>query len=632
MKRLMFLVLITIIWKQSIGQFTNYSLLGIADSMRKNADVVIRESTVKLVIRSSNSARYEVHQIYTVLNEQGKGMLSFNKFSDKFQVLDDALINVFDVLGNKKITYNKKDMTSLNYGEGLVPEGKWTYVDLNVTSYPITVELNYTIKYKGIYNLPTYTFQYPWQSVEHANFDMEVPVDLGVRYKLLNTNREPLIAHDGNRTLYHWETKSLIAYPSEKHSGSPFNYEPSVLVGPVKFQLDEYEGDMTSWKNFGKWIKDLYATTTELQEERKLFYRALVKNATSDMEKSGILYHYLQNNMRYISIQLGIGGLRPFPASFVDEKKYGDCKALSNYLKSALDAVGIKSNLAIIQGGLSPRNISEDFPANYFNHVILCIPHEKDSTWLECTSSSLPFAMLGPFTENRKALLITDSGGVLVNTPQSNYKINSESFFTRITVEEDGGAKATAICRSTGDQRDELLMGFHNGKDDEKRKYFISGNEWKQPDFIDISTSGKSDDPYLLKASMEYEKVFSFKAGNKYFFDPRLYAIFQEEIPESEQRTMDYYFTCPYQSFDTTVYTFPRGYSVEKMPKGKSITFPFAVFTCNYSWDGGSNTLQNISNLQIRDRVIPAADYKKLLDFKRQVLACMNEKIVMKKE
>ena len=76
----------------------------------------------------------------------------------------------------------------------------------------------------------------------------------------------------------------------------------------------------------------------------------MVKNATTDREKAAILYNYMQNNMRYVSIQLGIGGLRPFPASFVDDKKYGDCKALSNYLKSALDAVGVKSNIVNYTG------------------------------------------------------------------------------------------------------------------------------------------------------------------------------------------------------------------------------------------------------------------------------------------
>jgi hypothetical protein len=358
----------------------------------------------------------------------------------------------------------------------------------------------------------------------------------------------------------------------------------------------------------------------------------MVKNATTDREKAAILYDYMQNNMRYVSIQLGIGGLKPFPASFVDEKKYGDCKALSNYLKSALDAVGVKSNIVIIQGSNMPRDVPEDFPANYFNHAILCIPQPKDTIWLECTSTTLPFAQLGPFTENRKAMMVTTGGGALVNTPVSNYKSNTKTVNTLIEVNEEGGAKVKTSFSVWGDGRDELLNRYHDLKEDEKRKYFITYNEWKQPDNLEISNSKNKANPYLVSATMDYEKIFSFNAGSKLFFEPRLYPVFDEEIPEYEKRVRDYYFTCPYQAIDTTVYKFPAGFTAENIPKNKLVDFPFANYTCNYNWDAATRTLTAIALLQIKERVIKAADYTKLVDFKKQVMADMNEKIVMKKQ
>ncbi len=593
--------------------------------------MVMREENIKLSIKDKNTAKYEVHQVFTVLNEQGKKYLSFVQFSDKFHVLDDAEIKIYDLLGNKKNTLPKKEMTSLNYGEGLVPEGRVTYYNVNVPEYPITVEFNYSIKFKGIFSLPGYDMQSPWQSVQHTSFEVEVPADLGVRYKLLNTGNQPQATHTDGKDVYKWELKNLKAYKLEKHSGSAFSYEPTVLIAPNKFELDDYDGDMTSWKNLGAWIDNLYAKTNGLPEDKKQFYRNMVKNAATDKEKAAILYNYMQNNMRYVSIQLGIGGLRPFPASFVDDKKYGDCKALSNYLKSALDAVGVKANVVIIQGGTTPRKVLEDFPANYFNHAILCIPQPKDTIWLECTSTTLPFAQLGPFTENRKAMLVTENGGVLVNTPISNFKNNTETINTFIEVNEDGGAKVKTDYTLFGEDRDEMLMQYHDLKDDEKRKFFISVMEWKHPDNFEISNSKTKDNPYLVTAKMDYEKIYSFNAGSKFFFDARLYPIFDEEIPEYEERMRDYYFTCPYQVMDTTAYKFPEGYSLETVPKNKSVQYPFAQYTCNYSWDAATHTLTTAALVQVKDRIIKAADYAKLLDFKKQVMADMNEKIVMKK-
>ena len=625
------LFLLGIAWC-SHAQINIYSALTIPDSLKKDANMVIREESIKLSIKDKNTARYDVKQVFTVLNEQAKKYLFFYFHSDKFHVLDEAEIKVYDLLGNRKNTYSKKEMTSLNYGDGLVPEGKLTYFDVNAPSYPLTVELNYSIKFKGIFSLPGYEMQSPWQSVQHSVFEVEVPAELGVRYKMINTNNQPQITRDGSKEVYKWELKNVKAYKLEKHSGSSFSYEPTVLIAPNKFQLDDYDGDMTSWKNFGSWINNLYAKTTGLPEDKKLFYQSMVKNATTDKEKAAILYNYMQNNMRYVSIQLGIGGLRPFPASFVDDKKYGDCKALSNYLKSALDAVGIKSNLLIIEGSTTPRNVLEDFSANYFNHAILCIPQQKDTIWLECTSTTLPFGELGVWTENRKAMMVTDDGGVLVNTPVSNYKNNTESINTVIEVNEEGGAKVKTNYTLYGDGRDDMLRYYHDLKEDEKRRFFIRNMEWKNPDNLEISNSKNKANPYLVSAKMDYEKIYSFNAGSKLFFETRLYPIFDEEIPEYEKRVRDYYFTTPYQAMDTTVYKFTAGFSLETMPKNKVVQFPFATYACNYNWDAAKRTLTTIASLQIKERVIKAADYTKLLDFKKQVLADVNEKIVMKKE
>ncbi len=632
MKKLLTLVLLNVAAFYSYSQVNIYSALTIPDSLKKNADVVVREEIIKFTIKDFNSAKYDVHQVITILNEQGKRYLNFNEFSYEFRMLDNAEIKVYDALGVKKSTVSKKEMTSLNYGEGLVPEGKLTYFNVSPPSYPVTLEINYSIKYKGLFTYPGNYFQNSNQSVQKAVFDVEVPADLSMRYKILNCNYQPVISKDGNKDLYHWEVKDLKAFRTEKHVGSTDNYLPQVVLAPNKFQLDEYEGDMTSWKNFGDWYKKICLKTSALPEERKLFYIDLVKDAKTDTDKAKILYNYLQNNMRYVSIQLGIGGLKPFSASFVDNKKYGDCKALSNYLKSALEAVGVRSNMVIIEGGMQPGIVLDDFPAQSFNHVILNIPQQKDTIWLECTSTTLPFAELGPFTENRKALMVTEDGGVLVNTPTSHYKNNTQTIHTVIEVNEQGGAKVKTSSSLVGEDRNELLMYYHDLQEDEKRKFFITNMEWKQPDNFEINNSKNKANPYLLSATMDYEKIYSFNAGSKLFFEPRLYPVFDEEIPEYEKRMRDYYFTCPYQVLDTTVYKFPAAFSLENIPKNKSIDFTFAHYTCNYNWDVPTRTITAIALLQIKERVIKAADYTKLLDFKKQIMADMNEKIVMKKQ
>jgi hypothetical protein len=94
------------------------------------------------------------------------------------------------------------------------------------------------------------------------------------------------------------------------------------------FKLDNYKGDMSTWKGFGKFIYELSKGRDVLPDDIKQQVKSLTARASSDVEKIKILYDYLQKNTRYISIQLGLGGWQPFEATYVAKKGYGDCKAL----------------------------------------------------------------------------------------------------------------------------------------------------------------------------------------------------------------------------------------------------------------------------------------------------------------
>jgi hypothetical protein len=97
-------------------------------------------------------------------------------------------------------------------------------------------------------------------------------------------------------------------------------------------------------------------------------------------------------------------------------QKYGDCKALSNFMVSLKEA-GIKGYAVVIRGGPERKDFVKDFTHDPFNHIICCVPLGKDTIWLECTSQSLPPGYLSEFTANRYGLFIDDNGGRLVHTP-----------------------------------------------------------------------------------------------------------------------------------------------------------------------------------------------------------------------
>ena len=99
----------------------------------------------------------------------------------------------------------------------------------------------------------------------------------------------------------------------------------------------------------------------------------------------------MQSKSRYIFVALGIGGWQPMLPDEVQKKGYGDCKGLSTYMKILLDEAGIPSYYCKINSANSSVSFDEDFPKMGGNHIILMVPTEKGTIWLENTSQDIAF-------------------------------------------------------------------------------------------------------------------------------------------------------------------------------------------------------------------------------------------------
>jgi hypothetical protein len=394
--------------------------------------------------------------------------------------------------------------------------------------------------------------------------------------------------------------------------------------------MEDYEGDMTSWKSFGMWYASLKKGIDVLPEDKKLFFREMVSSAKNDKEKIKIIYEYLQKNFRYVSIQLGIGGFKPFPATFTESKKYGDCKGLSNFMQAALDGVGIKSYQALINRQSNGLPVDPDFPHNRFNHVILFVPLKEDSVWLECTSSSLDFGSLDVSTENKNALLITENGGVLVSTPASNSHSNIFSAYSKVMLNEDGSGDMETIFHTAGEYR-EMIDDILKAKRDEQKQSLVMDLSFKQPDDFELSKKeGESAHTALLKMSIE--KVPEFSAGSKLFLAPRLYKIWARKLPKTDNRRLDFYFNFPFEKTDTTVYILPAGYKVDALPPAKELKTEYTSYITKCWYDEAQKAVYSSVQIILNQHVIPAAKYAGIKKFFDDVLINDGQKIVIRKE
>jgi transglutaminase-like putative cysteine protease len=613
------------------AQLASFDLSSVPDAVKKDADVIKRFEDIVFEVTDIDRASYKVHKMLTIQNEKGKSELLFNEYTSKVVSLDDATITVYDVFGRQINRYRKKDMRTVATGEGLIEDGYVTYINIPVSNYPVTVEYEYELKFKATLWYPPYDIITPGQGVERSSFTAKVPKDLDLRYKEKNIKLAPQITEDGPNKVYKWTVNNLKPIEDEAGSVSYRSRFPAILLAPKRFSVYGSEGDFTSWKTYGAWYGKLYNGLDELPDDRKAFFRNLVKNAGSDREKIALIYNYLQKNFRYVSIQLGIGGLKPFSADFTDKKKYGDCKALSNFMRAALKAVDIKSYVAIINAGYNSEPVDREFPSDFtLNHVILCVPQPKDSIWLECTSQTIDFGVLSTFTENRNALLITEEGGVLVPTPVSRSNENRLNLTTTVNLAEDGSGQTTTLFQSTGEYKERLDDLLNKNKDDQKEA-IVYGLGFKQPDVFEYSKKD-STGTFTTVLTMSLEKIPEFTAGNKMFLAPRLYKFTYAKLPKAENRKLDYYFHHPFEHSDTTIFKLPAGASVEALPKPKELSGAYATYSTKYWYNETEKAVYTSSTLVLKQNRIPVTGYAEIKKLFDDILLDDTQRIVIKKE
>ena len=604
------------------------NLSAVPDSLKKGAAVIVHAENISYEVESLDEARLKVQRLFTVTNEEGKQALVFNEYNTKYVSLTDAEIKVYDASGKQVAKHKKRDMLTTAVGDGLIEDGYVTYLQIPATVYPVTVEVAYEQRFRGTLTVPDYHFIHPKEAVVQSSYTAKVPSELKLRYKAKQCAVEPAITDDGKYTVYKWSVSNRPVFEDEEGSLSLSARFPSVRLVSNQFSHYGYRGDLSSWKSFGAWIGSLYEGLDAIPPERQQFFQQLVKEATDDREKAKRIYRYLQENFRYVSIQLGIGGLRPFPASFTDQKKYGDCKGLSLYMKAALKAVGVRSHVAIINAGYNEEPVDAAFPANGFNHVILCVPG-KDSIWLECTSATAGFNQLGTFTENRNALLITDEGGVLVSTPKSEAATNTITTRTNVTFDREMGALTESAIQTTGEFA-EMMADVVKDKKDEQKQFLVSYLGYKQPDDF-VFTAKENGYAHVAEIKTAVRKLHEFNAGSKYFFSPRVQRIWTGKLPAAESRKLDFYFRYPFVKKDTTVLIFPGGFAPDVLPAEKKLDMAYGSYQSKTWYHSGEKAFYTATTLELKRHHIPAADYKTVKAFFDEVAGDEAQKIVVKK-
>jgi len=600
-------------------------------SILKSAHSVVQDYSMDLRIDSEERATVHIRRVTTIMNRDARDngeLLLYSGGFTKLKKVEGALY-ASDGRLIRRLQESDGNDYSVSGSYSLYNDTRIKKFDLYHSQYPYTVVYDYEFELTGLLNLPTFKPQSPNQYVQNARLTVHTPKDLKLKYRLRNLNvpvRKKVAERD---SIFSWEIENLEPVTAQPF-GSPFwEKAPGILLAVESFQMANTSGKLDSWDSLGQWYYDLSQGKDRLPESVKNDVKELYTNAASRIEGIKALYQYMQDKTRYVSVQLGIGGWRPYPAGYVEEKGYGDCKALTNYMQALLKYAGVESYPVLIKNGIMESDILTDFPSSQFNHVILWVPGQ-DTVWLESTSQVLPFNYIGLSNAGRHGLAVTPDSSFLVTTPQYDQDTNRQVSNAIINLDKNGNAGIDLKNIYSGYYLDELLGTIAQKSDPEREKWVhdqlpLNSFEIVASDFSDIDERKKEPE---LKFTL-YNPRYATKSGSRLFLPINRLNRWSYIFPDTDgSRTEDIDLVYTFTETDRCEITLPPNVKVEMMPESVSFKTDFAEYRFNLVKEKGKIKMER--ELTVRKKKLPNDRYDALRVFFEKVRAFDKKNIVLK--
>ena len=401
---------------------------------------------------------------------------------------------------------------------------------------------------------------------------------------------------------------------------------------------DGKQGGFQSWNEVGTWYLGLANGRRDASADIRQKVQEITKSAPTQLAKMQALASFVQKEIRYVAIELGVGGVQPHPAADVFSNRYGDCKDKATLLSSMLKEIGVESHYVIInteRGAVVPTT-----PPNMgFNHAILAIqlPAGVDTATLPAvldhktlgkilffdpTSHLIPFGYLPGGLQANTAMLVTPAGGELITLPQIASALNGVQRTAKMTLDENGGLRGEVRETYLGDEAAGQRWSLRTAKQDVDQikpvermlAHSISTFAIEKASVRNLQDIAQ---PLVWNYTLVADR-YAKNAGDLVLVRPRLFGTFSSSIMESkEARSNSVEFEAPLRNTDVFEITLPAGYAIDELPPPVNEDIGFVSYRSATEFKG--NLLRYTRTLEVKELSLPVAKADALKHFFRTI-------------
>lgn len=487
------------------------------------------------------------------------------------------------------------------------------YFSLKNDEFPFIFNYSYE-KSKEHFMSIEYWSPYEFSNIEIGNASLEVhlPIDTKFHLRLNEFDSVQPIQSNGYQ-VYKWEGSNYPILKEENFMPAWKSIIPLIKMIPYDFHFN-HAGSFESWEGFGKWHSELLKGLDELPPNEKAEIDHAVKGISNDLEKVKVLYKKLQDETRYIYISEEVGGFKPHSAYYVSQNKFGDCKALSNYFKAVLDYVGIESYYSKIYSDEDKEPIDFSIPSQQFNHIILYVPLENDTLWVDCTSD-LECGYVGSWIQNRNAFVVNNNSSYFKQTPELKKEDvkNTRIIYLKPTPSNIAEIKVRNAYRGIWY---ESLFFVKNAFDKDKKLEIL--NDYMIEDYMDtpdqIVFQSSTNPPEIILDYKTRSNTIIQHMGNDIVVNIPEFSFPSLERPK--YRDYDVQIDYPIYYYDQIIFEKPINKNITHIPEDMEINSDYGNYSL--SIEETEKQIKILKSFYLKPGNYPLNEYEKFYDFVRK--------------
>jgi len=626
-----------------------HALVGVTlPSYDEKTDAVLLYSETNVTVLSADKIRTHVREAYKILRPEGRGHGTVYVYFNRNRKITNLHGWCIPVQGKDYEVKDKDAMDVSAPAEGgeLVSDVKYRVLHVPAPDPGNIVGHEYEVEEQPFWLQDIWYFQ-ETDPVRESHFSLHLPP--GWEYKASWLSYPEVKPTEGGGNMSQWMVSDVKGIRHEPDMPPLSGVAGQMIVSFFPAGGTSRKNEFANWQGIGSWYGNLISGQMDASEPIKQQVSGLTAGKTTQLQKMQAIAGFVQHDIRYVAIALGIGSWQPHAAPDVFSHRYGDCKDKATLMRTMLRQIGVDSYHVVIN--TQRGSVTRETPAhNGFNHVILAInladdvkdpsliavmqhPRLGRILFFDPTNELTPFGQIGGYLQANYGLLVTPDGGELVELPQQPSAMNSIQRVGKLTLDANGMLKGEVKEVRLGDrawsERWQLRALTKNTDRIKPIESLLAGS---LPSFQIVRASlvnfEQTDQPFGFNYSFQSDNYAKI-AGNLLLVRPRVLGSKSSGILETkEPRKFPLEFEGPSRDTDSFDIALPPGYEVDELPPPTDADFSFGSY--HSKTEASGNVLHYTRAVEIKELSVPVNKMDELKSFYRMIAADERNTAILK--